>query len=145
MNLMGWGADDPRMIANLRINAGGTPMYDALTAEGRFSTQGILFDTGSDVIRPESTPTLAEIGDMLKKYTDLRIRIEGHTDSQGDDASNQQLSERRAAAVRAFLVSTYGIEEARLESQGLGESTPVASNDSPEGRQQNRRVELVKL
>lgn len=144
MNLMGWSADDPRMIANVRINAGGNPMYDALSAEGRFATQGILFDTGSDVIRPESTPTLQEIGDMLKKYEDLRIRIEGHTDSQGDDASNQQLSERRAAAVRAFLVSNYGIAS-RLESQGLGETVPVGSNDTAEGRQQNRRVELVRL
>ncbi|HEX7071126.1 MAG TPA: OmpA family protein [Rhodothermales bacterium] len=145
MNLNGWDAENPRMIANVRIYAGGTPMYDALTAEGRFSTQGILFDTGSDVIKPESSPTLREIGDMLKQYEDLRLRIEGHTDSQGDDASNLSLSERRAAAVKAFLVSSYQIDPGRLESQGLGETAPVADNATPEGRQQNRRVELVKL
>jgi len=145
MNLNGWSADDPRMIADIRVMAGGTPMYDALIAEGRFATQGILFDTGSDVIRPESTPTLKEIGEMLKQHADLRLRIEGHTDDVGDDAANQRLSERRAAAVKAFLQETYQIDAARLEAQGFGETQPVAPNDTPEGRQQNRRVELVKL
>ena len=145
MHLNGWGADSPRMIANLRVMAGGRELYDALSADGRVATQGILFDTGSDVIKPESTPTLEEIGDMLKDHADLRLAIEGHTDDQGDDAANQSLSERRAAAVKAFLVSAYGIDASRLEARGLGETQPVADNGTPEGRQQNRRVELVRL
>lgn len=145
MNLNGWSADDPRMIANIRVMAGGTAMYDALAAEGRFATQGILFDTGSDVIRPESTPTLKEIGEMLKQHSDLRLRIEGHTDDVGDDAANLQLSEKRAAAVKAFIQQSYQIDASRLEAQGLGETMPAAANDTAEGRQQNRRVELVRL
>lgn len=140
-------ADEPEapLITNFSINAGGTPMYDALMSDGRFSTQGILFDTGSDRIRPESTPTLNDIGDMLKQHTDLRILIEGHTDNVGSDESNQVLSEKRAAAVRDFLINTYNIDGNRLESAGYGASKPAASNDTAEGRQQNRRVELVRL
>lgn len=141
----GWSAEQPRLIANLRIAAGGREMYDALMTDGRVATQGILFDTGSDRLRPESTPTLNEIGRMLKEHADLRLLIEGHTDNVGDEAANQTLSEKRAAAVKAYLVSTFGIDAARLESKGFGASRPAAPNDTPEGRQQNRRVELVKL
>jgi len=116
-----------------------------LEAEGRVSTQGILFDTGSDRIKPESTPTLEQMGDMMASHPDLRIAIVGHTDAVGDDASNQSLSERRAASVRRYLVETYGIDQSRLEDRGKGETEAVANNDTPEGRQQNRRVELIKL
>lgn len=133
------------LITNFSINAGGSPMYDALMTDGRFATQGILFDTGSDRIRPESTPTLQEIGEMLKQHADLNLLIEGHTDNVGNAESNQALSERRAAAVRNFLIDTYGIDASRLTSKGFGANNPVASNDTPEGRQQNRRVELVKM
>jgi OmpA-OmpF porin, OOP family len=133
------------LITAISINAGGTPMYDALMAEGRFATQGILFATGSDRIRPESTPTLKEIGEMLKTYPDLRLAIEGHTDNVGQTAANQTLSEQRAAAVREYLVSSHGIDASRLEARGFGASKPAASNDTPEGRQGNRRVELVRL
>ena len=145
VNMNGWSADQTRMIANLRIAAGGREMYDALMAEGRVATQGIFFDTGSDRLRPESTPTLQELGQMLKDHADLKLAIEGHTDNVGDAAANQVLSEKRAAAVKAYLVGTFGIDAARLEAQGLGDSRPAVSNDTPEGRQQNRRVELVKL
>lgn len=138
-------AEVPMLLGNLSINAGGSEIYEALATEGRVVTRGILFDTGSDRLRPESTPTLKEIGEMLKAHPDLRIRIEGHTDSVGNAASNQTLSEKRAAAVKAFLESEYGIKSDRLESQGFGDTKPAASNDTPEGRQSNRRVELVKL
>lgn len=82
---------------------------------------------------------------MMKAHPDLRLLIEGHTDSVGNAASNQTLSEKRAAAVKAFLEKEYGIAGDRLEAQGFGDTRPVASNDTPEGRQSNRRVELVKL
>src|SRR5690606_34311450 len=117
---------------------------DALSSEGRVATQGILFDTGADRIRPESTPTLKEIGEMLQQHADLKLVIEGHTDNVGSADANQSLSEKRAEAVRRFLVETYSVDETRLTAQGFGASKPAASNDSPEGRQQNRRVELVK-
>ena len=135
----------PVYIGDITVNAGGLTMYDALTAEGRVATQGIYFDTGSDRIRPESSGTLGEIAAMLKEHADLRLTIEGHTDNVGQADANQALSEKRAAAVKAALVSTYGIEDGRLETAGFGPSKPAAPNDTPEGRQQNRRVELVKL
>jgi OmpA-OmpF porin, OOP family len=135
----------PGMITNLRIAAGGRTLYDALAADGRVVTRGILFDTGSDRIRPESTPTLKEIGEMLGQHADLRLRIEGHTDSVGAADANQALSERRAQSVMRYLVEHHRVEQARLEAAGLGESRPVDSNDTPEGRQNNRRVELVRL
>ncbi|CAN5749786.1 hypothetical protein BH23GEM3_BH23GEM3_04010 [soil metagenome] len=139
----GTSAEKPLLIGNLRIAAGGTSLYDALQADGRVSTQGILFDTGSDRIRPESTPTLKEITGMLKEHGSLRLMIEGHTDNVGQAASNQALSEKRAAAVRAHLVG-QGIDAARLQAAGKGQSEPAGSNDTPEGRQNNRRVVLVR-
>lgn len=137
--------DRPMLIGNLRVAFSDKTMYDALAADGRVTTRGILFDSGSDKIRPESTPTLKEIGKMLTDHPDLKILIEGHTDNVGDDASNMSLSERRAAAVSAHLTSNYGVDAARLQSKGFGETKPVAGNDTAEGRQNNRRVELVKL
>lgn len=134
----------PVMIGPVRVAAGGRDLYDAIARDGRVATQGVLFAVDSDVIRPESTPTLREIGDMLTRHADLRLSIEGHTDADGDEAHNLELSKRRAAAVKTFLVDTYGIEAARLEAEGYGETRPVAPNTSPEGRQQNRRVELVR-
>lgn len=136
--------DHPLMIADIRVAASDKKMYDALVADGHVATHGILFDSGSDKIRPESTPTLKEIGDMLKAHADLSLMIEGHTDNVGDDASNQSLSDRRAAAVRQYMIDQYGIDGARLQAKGYGETKPVSSNDTPEGRQNNRRVELVK-
>jgi len=132
------------LITNISINAGGKELYDALVADGRVSTQGILFDTGSDVIKPQSTPTLEEITSMLKDHADLKLTIEGHTDNVGDAAANQALSDKRAAAVKAYLVSK-GIDAGRLESKGFGATKPKAGNDTAEGRQTNRRVELVKM
>lgn len=138
-------AEVPMLLGNLSVNAGGSEIYEALANEGRVVTRGILFDTGSDRLRPESTPTLKEIGEMMKAHPDLRLLIEGHTDNVGNAASNQTLSEKRAAAVKAFLEKEYGIKGDRLEAQGFGDTKPVSSNDTPEGRQSNRRVELVKL
>jgi OmpA-OmpF porin, OOP family len=81
---------------------------------------------------------------MLKDHPELKLTIEGHTDNVGSAASNQALSEKRAAAVRQFLIDSYQVDAARLEAKGLGQSKPAGSNDTPEGRQNNRRVELVK-
>lgn len=136
---------EPALIGNIRVMAGGKKLYDALASTGRVATQGIYFDTGSDRLRPESSGTLREIAEMLKAHPDLKLTIEGHTDNVGNAASNQALSERRAASVRAALVSTYGVDGGRLIARGYGASKPVASNDTPEGRQQNRRVELVRM
>jgi outer membrane protein OmpA-like peptidoglycan-associated protein len=135
--------DRPIYVGEIRLAAGGRDLYDKLAAEGRVATRGILFDVDSDTIRPESTPTLRDIGEMLQNHPELDLLIEGHTDSEGDDAYNLELSGRRAEAVVQFLVAEYGIAADRLGAEGIGESNPVADNSTPEGRQQNRRVELV--
>ena len=133
------------MVGNISVNAGGRSMYDAIMSAGRVATQGIFFDTGSDRIRPESTPTLKQIGDMLKEHADLKLAVEGHTDNTGTAAANQALSEKRAQAIVTYLKSTYSVAADRLQAKGLGQTKPASSNDTSEGRQQNRRVELVKL
>lgn len=114
-----------------------------LKETGRAKVYGINFDFNSDVIRNESRATLNQIVAILKENADWKMMVEGHTDSVGGEAYNKTLSEKRAASVRAFLVSA-GIDAARLTSSGLGMSKPVAENTSEFGRAQNRRVELVK-
>jgi outer membrane protein OmpA-like peptidoglycan-associated protein len=136
--------EQPMYIGPIRVAASGISLYDRLVSEGRVTTRGILFDTGSAGIRSESAPTLQEIAEMLRGHADLRLRVEGHTDDTGAAAANLELSRRRAESVRAWLVER-GIEAGRLEIAGLGESQPVEDNDTPEGRQQNRRVVLVRL
>lgn len=138
-------ADDPSFFGNFRLTAGGKKLYDAIAATGRVATQGVYFDSGSDRVRPESSPTLKEIAQMLTEHPDLKLTIEGHTDNVGGAQANHDLSHKRAAAVKQALVSTYSIDAARLTSTGFGDKKPVAKNDTPEGRQQNRRVELVKM
>ncbi len=136
----------PIFLDNFRVAEGGRErMYETLSSEGRVVTRGILFDTGSARIRPESTPTLKEIGRTLEKHGDLRLRIEGHTDNTGSADVNKRLSQERAEAVRAHLVAEYGVAADRLEAVGYGPEQPATSNDTAEGRQTNRRVELVKL
>lgn len=104
--------------------------------------RGVLFDSGSASILPGAQRALGEVAALLNEYPDRRVDVEGHTDSVGGGAYNQALSERRASSVAAFL-RLNGVEAARVESRGLGESKPVASNDDAAGRQSNRRVEIV--
>ena len=134
----------PMLLTNIRIAAGGKTLYDAIVATGRVATHGLLFDTGSDRLRDESTPTLKLMGDMLAQHPELKLTIEGHTDNVGADAANQSLSERRAAAVKMALVNGYHVDASRLTTKGFGASRPTVPNATPEGRQTNRRVELVK-
>lgn len=132
------------LITNISINAGGKEMYEKLMANGRLAVQGIYFDVGSDRIRPESSGTLAEIGDMLKEHADLKLTVEGHTDNVGASDKNKALSQARATAVVKYLTEK-GIDAGRLTPVGFGDSKPAAANDTPENRQKNRRVELVKI
>ena len=114
-----------------------------LEKSGRSRVYGINFDLDSDHLKDESKPTLDKIVALLKTAPELKLTIEGHTDSTASAEYNQQLSERRAAAVSAYLVAA-GIDASRLTSVGFGASRPVASNDTALGRAQNRRVELAK-
>ena len=119
-------------------------MSQALADAGKVSLYGINFDTDKDTLRPDSEPTLKEIGKLLAENPGLRIHVVGHTDDQGKPDYNLDLSRRRAAAVTQALTSTYGVAANRLDSFGCGPYAPAASNDSEEGRAKNRRVELVK-
>lgn len=102
----------------------------------------VLFDFDSASIRPDAERTLAEVSEVLKAYAKRPMRVEGHTDSVASDEYNRQLSERRAQSVRTWLASRGGVT-ATLATRGWGESKPAATNDTPAGRQQNRRVEVI--
>jgi outer membrane protein OmpA-like peptidoglycan-associated protein len=101
----------------------------------------ILFDTGSADLKAEAVAQLTQVGDIMAKYADNRVRIEGHTDASGSDDFNRKLSERRADSVRTVLVSR-GVQEAQISVVGQGESKPIADNSTVDGRAKNRRVEL---
>lgn len=103
---------------------------------------GLFFDSGKSALKAGARNTLSKIADQLRVNDQFTVTIEGHTDSVGSDALNQSLSEKRAEAVRSYLLSR-GIPAGRMTVTGLGETSPVATNDTPAGRQQNRRVELV--
>ncbi|MRX31403.1 OmpA family protein [Aminobacter sp. MDW-2] len=120
-------------------------MADTLSTSGGISLYGIFFDTDKADIKPESGPTLKEIAKLLGDNPALAVAVVGHTDSQGKFDYNIDLSNRRAAAVKAALVSQFGIDGGRLTAAGAGMMAPVASNDNDEGRAKNRRVALVKL
>jgi OOP family OmpA-OmpF porin len=132
-------------FSNVRIAAGAPDMRSKLLTEGKLVTRGITFDSGSDKIRPESFGTLKSIADVLKENASVKVKIVGHTDSDGTESGNLDLSKRRAAAVKNTLVSQFGIDGARLQTDGKGQSQPVAPNTTSEGKANNRRVELVKM
>ena len=131
-------------IKNVRIATGGVELYSRILSAGRVATTGIKFDTGKATLKPESNGVMNELVTMLNTYPSLRLRIEGHTDSDGETAANQILSEKRAAAVKDILTKR-GVTAARLTTAAYGETKPVAVNTSSEGKANNRRVEFVKI
>jgi OmpA-OmpF porin, OOP family len=137
--------DDYFLLGNIRLAVGAPDTRNKLITEGKFVTNGILFDVNSDKIKPESYGTLKEIAGVLNENADVKVKIIGHTDGDGDDAKNLDLSKRRAASVRMVLTSEFGIDGSRFETDGMGETKPVGDNKTPEGKAQNRRVEFVKL
>ena len=113
------------------------------TARGLIANMGdVLFQTGKYELKPEARERLAKVSGILLAYSSLKVAIEGHTDAVGTDDYNQRLSEQRAEAVRDYFVS-QGVAAQAVTARGLGKSQPIASNDTPDGRQRNRRVELV--
>ena len=122
---------DPKALAN------------DIERTGRVAVYGIYFDTDSYTIKPESEPTLKAIAELLKSKSELNLWIVGHTDFTGDFNHNMKLSENRAQAVVDALVKDYGISAKRLIAKGVGPLSPVSSNKTDEGKQLNRRVELV--
>jgi outer membrane protein OmpA-like peptidoglycan-associated protein len=132
------------MIANVRYAKGCRPPKDLL-AEGKLVTYGIYFESGSDVVLPESAPVLRQIASYLEANAAVKLKITGHTDNVGSATSNLDLSKRRAASVAKALSEQFGIAADRFETDGQGDSQAVASNAKPEGRAMNRRVEFAKL
>jgi outer membrane protein OmpA-like peptidoglycan-associated protein len=102
----------------------------------------VLFDTAQHTLKPGAREKLSKVSGILLAHPGLNLEIEGHTDSVGTDAYNQSLSERRAESVKGYLAQ-QGIPSSTIKTRGFGEVSPVASNDSAAGRQQNRRVELI--
>jgi len=131
-----------RLIKNVRIAEGAVKLYDKLMQDGKIVANGIRFDVNKATIKPESMGVINSIYGLLKDHPEIKLSVEGHTDSDGEDAANQSLSERRAKAVVDQLVS-MGIQAGRLTSKGWGETKPVGPNNTSEGKAANRRVEFV--
>jgi OOP family OmpA-OmpF porin len=137
--------NDKFYISNLRLAVGAPDTRNKLITEGKFSTTGILFDVNSATIRPESFGVLKDIATVLTENSAVKVKIIGHTDSDGDDAANLALSKKRSESVKDALAREFGIDKSRLETDGKGEEVPVVPNTNSEGKASNRRVEFVKL
>jgi OOP family OmpA-OmpF porin len=132
-------------VSNIKIATGLPDTRHKLIEEGKFSTTGILFDVNAATIKPESNGVLKEVAEAIKSGAGIKVKIIGHTDSDGTDAANLELSKKRSEAVKAALVKDFGIDASALETDGKGEAAPVSDNKTKEGKAQNRRVEFVKL
>jgi OOP family OmpA-OmpF porin len=134
----------PQIIRNVRIASGGNMnMVGKKFTESKLVTHGINFDYNKASIRPESMGTLNMIATIMKENPDIKFEIGGYTDADGEDQYNLKLSEQRAKAVLAQLV-TMGVDQSRLTAKGYGEGNPISDNSTPEGKANNRRVEFVK-
>ena len=141
----GWDRNCAPFISNIKITTASPDTRSKLITEGKLVTYGITFDVNKADIKPESYGTLKSIADVLTENQEVKVKITGHTDSDGDDAKNLDLSTRRAESVKNELINAFGIEASRLTTAGAGETQPIAANDTPENKAKNRRVELIKL
>ena len=132
-------------VSNLRLAVAGKDMRHALLETGKFVTNDILFDVNKTVIKPSSFKVLDELGKTLAENPDISIEIIGHTDSDGSAAANQVLSKKRAEAIKTYLSDNFPIAGKRMKTIGKGESEPVTSNATPQGKAKNRRVEFIKI
>ncbi len=140
-----WGCTGSPMMKNLKITTAAPDTRSKLLTEGKLISYGIYFDSGKDVVKPESYGAINDIAKVLKENPTVKIKIVGHTDSDGDDATNLDLSKRRAASVKASFIKDFGIEASRIETDGKGETQTIAPNATSEGKAKNRRVEFIKL
>lgn len=129
---------------NIRIAKGGVKYYDRVLSEGKIVVNGIKFDVNKATLKPESMGPINEIYQLMVDNPTINFSVEGHTDSDGDDANNQTLSVARGKTVMDKLIA-MGIASNRLKSTGFGESKPIDNNSTPEGKANNRRVEFVKF
>jgi len=133
---------DLPMLGRVRVAESVPDISQVLLSTGKYISHGIQFDVNSDQLKPESMNILSQVADALNKKPALKLRIEGHTDSTGDADKNLDLSRRRAASVKAALVK-LGIDASRLTTDGFGQAKPIGSNDTVQGRAENRRVEFI--
>lgn len=133
--------EEVNMVQDVVIKA--DAIKDRIDIYGKVAIEGIYFDTGKSTIRAESTPAISEIANYLKSNPSVNCWVVGHTDSDGAFELNSKLSLDRASAIKSELESQYGIKVGRLYAEGVGPLAPIASNKTDEGRQKNRRVELV--
>jgi OOP family OmpA-OmpF porin len=140
-----WGCTGFPYISNLRFTTASPDMRSKLLTEGKIVSYGIYFDVNSDKVKSESYGALNEIAKVLAENPSVKIQIVGHTDSDGDDAKNLDLSKRRAISVMNELTKSFGIDASRMTTDGKGESQPVAPNDTPANKAKNRRVEFIKI
>jgi outer membrane protein OmpA-like peptidoglycan-associated protein len=136
--------DDNMYIKNIRIAKGGVKYYDRVLSEGKIIVNGIKFDVNKATLKPESMGPINKIYKLMVKNPTLNFSVEGHTDSDGEDTANMELSKARGKAVMDKLIS-LGISPDRLKYTGFGESKPLDNNSTPEGKANNRRVEFVKF
>jgi hypothetical protein len=137
-------SDSPVELGAVRIAESMLDISQVLLSTGKYVSHAIQFDAGSDQLRSDSMNVIREVAAALQKQPALKLRIEGHTDSTGDAAKNLDLSKRRAESVKGALVR-LGISADRLTTEGFGQTRPMAPNDTPQGRAENRRVEFVKV
>lgn len=131
-------------ISNLKVAKGGVDLRRKLLSEGKISTNGILFDSGSANIKPQSYGIIRQISQVMIQDENINLQIIGHTDADGTDDANLKLSKDRASAIKQALIDIYKISGKRLNTDGKGESEPVGDNNTPDGKAQNRRVEFIK-
>ncbi len=136
---------DAYFISNIRLAVGAPDTRHKFLELGKYSTTGIKFDVNSDKIKGESYGTLKDFAAVLTENATVRVKIVGHTDSDGDDANNMTLSKKRADAVKAALNKEFGVDNSRMETEGKGEIQPAEPNTSAVGKANNRRVEFIKL
>jgi len=137
--------EDKYFIGNLRIAVGNPDTRNKLLTDGKLVTNGILFSVNSAEIKTESYGVLKEIAGILNESKDVKVKIVGHTDSDGDDALNLDLSKKRAEAVKNALAKDFGIDPGRMEIDGKGEQEPLAPNTDAIAKANNRRVEFLKM
>jgi outer membrane protein OmpA-like peptidoglycan-associated protein len=134
----------PNGLRQVRIAESAPDFSTVINASGKYVTHGINFDTDSDRLKPESSALLKQVAAALQKNPNLKLEIDGYTDSVGNGPHNLDLSKRRAQAVQSVLVAQFGVDAGRWSANGFGADQPIGSNDTPDGRAQNRRVEFLK-
>lgn len=132
-------------VANLRLAVAGEDTRHALLETGRFETSDIHFDVNKASLKPDSYTILNDLGKMLAENPTVKIKVIGHTDSDGTEEANLKLSQKRAEAIKNYLVTNFNIDSSRIITEGKGESQPIASNATTAGKAKNRRVEFIKL